>query len=70
MMTLKINGEVREVAAEELTVSGLLAELGIAAAGIAVELNGEIVPRSRHAETELCEGDVLEIVRMVGGGKD
>jgi len=33
-----------------------------------VELNGEIVPRGRHGETKLAEGDVLEIVVAVGGG--
>ncbi len=66
-MNLTINGERREFPAP-LTVAGLLAELGLASKRIAVERNGEIVPKSLHADTALADGDRLEIVVAVGGG--
>lgn len=66
-MELKINGVLKEVQ-EGLTISKLLEEMKTPAIGIAVELNGEIIPRSSHKSTILKSGDVLEIVRMVGGG--
>jgi thiamine biosynthesis protein ThiS len=65
-MQLKINGELREVAAA--TVLGLLEELGLQAAAAVVEQNGVIVDRATYGSTRLAEGDVLEIVRVVGGG--
>lgn len=51
-----------------MTVASLVETLGYTGKRIAVERNGEIVPRSRHAEVLLTEGDVLEIVVAVGGG--
>lgn len=66
-MKLTINGESREFPIP-LTVTALLDELGLAGKRIAVERNGEIVPKSRHAETALADGDKLEIVIAVGGG--
>ena len=66
-MKLTINGESREFPVP-LTVTALLDELGLAGKRIAVERNGEIVPKSRHAETALADGDKLEIVVAVGGG--
>ena len=50
------------------SISHLLDELGLTGKRVAVERNGEIVPRSRHGETALAEGDQLEIVVAVGGG--
>ena len=67
MLTLKINGESRQFPAP-LTVAGLIEQLGYAGKRIAVERNGEIVPKSQHANTELASGDQLEIVVAVGGG--
>ncbi len=67
MLTLKINGESRQISAP-LTVAGLIEQLGYAGKRIAVERNGEIVPKSQHANTELASGDQLEIVVAVGGG--
>jgi sulfur carrier protein len=67
MLELKINGETRQFA-EALTVSGLIEQLGYAGKRIAVERNGEIVPKSQHATTDLQSGDQLEIVVAVGGG--
>ena len=66
-MNLVINGESRDFPAP-LTVAALLETLGYAGKRIAVERNGEIVPRGRHAEVVLADGDRLEIVVAVGGG--
>jgi sulfur carrier protein len=65
-MDITLNGQRR--ATEASTVAGLVAELGLAGKRVAVERNGEIVPRSRHDQTPLREGDRLEIVGAVGGG--
>ncbi len=51
-----------------ITVAQLLAELDTAGKRVAVERNGEIVPKSLHACTGLADGDRLEIVVAVGGG--
>jgi len=66
-MNLTINGERREFPALP-TVAALLEQLGLAGKRIAVEMNGEIVPKSRHGETPVGEGDRFEIVVAVGGG--
>ena len=66
-MNILLNGEPREEPAE-LTVAQLLARLEVPARGIAVELNQQVVPRSRHAEQKLRDGDRIEIVSLVGGG--
>lgn len=50
------------------TVSGLLERLELIGKRLAVELNGEIVPKGLHTTTPLSEGDQLEIVVAVGGG--
>ena len=50
------------------TVAGLLAQMALAGKRVAVERNGEIVPKGRHADTALAGGDRLEIVAAVGGG--
>ncbi len=65
-MKLTINGQDREVAAA--TVWGLLAELGLHPQGTVVERNREIVDREAFRDTPLSEGDVLELVCLVGGG--
>ena len=66
-MNITLNGETRLID-PGLTVLGLLEQLGYQGKRIAVELNGEIVPRSAHANTALADGDALEIVVAVGGG--
>ncbi|HLV28380.1 MAG TPA: sulfur carrier protein ThiS [Burkholderiaceae bacterium] len=66
-MNITLNGETRRID-PGLTVSGLMEQLGFQGKRIAVERNGEIVPRSAHAATELAEGDTLEVVVAVGGG--
>jgi len=69
-MNLIINGETRHFPplAATLSVAVLVETLGYAGKRIAVERNGEIVPRGRHAEVLLDEGDRIEIVVAVGGG--
>ncbi|MDD5376014.1 sulfur carrier protein ThiS [Acidithiobacillus sp.] len=66
-MQILVNGVAREVP-EQMTVRALLAELGWAERCVAVECNGEIVPRSTHATATLAAGDRLEIIQAVGGG--
>ena len=66
-MRLLINGEERELAAG-LTLADLLADLNMKPDRVAVERNGEIVPRNQWASTILGEHDRLEIVHFVGGG--
>ena len=64
---LTVNGAPRDVPAGT-TVAGLLAELGVAPRGSAVERNRQLVPRRDHADTPLAAGDRVEIVTLVGGG--
>lgn len=68
-LRVRVNGESRRVAAGT-TVASLLADLGAGAgaARCAVEIDGEIVPRSQHAARALREGETVEIVTFVGGG--
>ncbi len=67
MIELVVNGEPRSFPAP-LTLAQLVDALDLSGKRIAIEKNGEIVPRSRHAETALASGDRLEIVVAVGGG--
>jgi sulfur carrier protein len=62
-----VNGQLRELQ-QPATVADLLRLLEIPLRGVAVELNLQIVPRTRHAEHMLADGDRLEIVSLVGGG--
>lgn len=68
MIHLTINGNPRQFDAERLTVGGLVETLGLTGKRLAIECNGEIVPRGSFAETVLSSGDKLEIVGAVGGG--
>lgn len=66
-MRVLINGEPLSVLANT-TVADVLKRLDYGARRLAVELNGEIVPRSQHGQKQVCDGDRLEIVTAVGGG--
>ncbi|MCX7165260.1 MAG: sulfur carrier protein ThiS [Rhodocyclales bacterium] len=66
-MDIIINGEAQKLPAPT-TVAALLAARGLEGKRVAVERNGEIVAKSRHAETLLTTGDRIEIVVAVGGG--
>jgi len=64
-----VNGESRELAAPA-TVAGLLEQMELAGRRVAVEVNGEIVPRSQHGTYELKDQDRVEVVFAIGGGSD
>lgn len=64
---LKVNGKDRKLMAG-MTVTDLLNEMGQPAERVAVERNGEIVPKRYFSEVRLEENDVIEVVSFVGGG--
>ncbi len=64
---IQFNGQRKEIL-PDTTVAGLLAQLEMRPAFVAVEINQELVPRGRHAEHLLHEGDRVEVVTLVGGG--
>lgn len=66
-MNIQLNGEPRQLQAP-LTVTGLLSAEGLAERRVAVEINGEIIPRSQHATHLLHDADRVEIVHALGGG--
>ncbi|MGH8190006.1 MAG: sulfur carrier protein ThiS [Rhodanobacteraceae bacterium] len=66
-MQITLNGKTRECR-PAITVAALLAETGHGDRRVAVEVNREIVPRSRHGQHALHEGDRVEIVQAIGGG--
>ncbi len=66
-MQILLNGEEQRFSGP-LTVSHLLDALGLSERRVAVEVNREIVPRSRHGEHELQDNDQVEVVLAIGGG--
>ena len=67
-MNISINGNVRQLDSENLTISALVVTLNLTGQRLAIEKNGEIVPRSQFDAVNLQDGDTLEIVGAVGGG--
>jgi sulfur carrier protein len=67
MLVLQVNGKPRELPPGS-SVEHLVSMLDLHGKRFAIELNGEIVPKSRHAATALQNGDKLEVVIAVGGG--
>jgi sulfur carrier protein len=67
MISVTINGERRQLD-QPVNCAELLTRLDLAGKRVALERNGEIVPRSRFESEPLAEGDRLEIVVAVGGG--
>lgn len=67
MIELVINGERRRFSAP-MSLSALVDALDMTGKRVAIEKNGEIVPRSQHDQAWLADGDRLEIVAAVGGG--
>jgi sulfur carrier protein len=65
-MKITINGQEQSFA--PITLALLIEQLGMKQDRVAVELNRDIVPRAKWTETNLAEGDRLEIVHFVGGG--
>lgn len=70
MGVLRVNGQDKEFAAEKfpLTVAALLGELGVDAATVVAEVDGQIVEREKFTATELRDGQRIELVRFVPGG--
>ena len=66
-MHIIVNGETRQLA-DGTSAAQLIEALGLGERRLALELNGEIVPRSQHKERMLAAGDRVEIVHAVGGG--
>ena len=67
MIDVNINGVSRQLP-DSTSVAALIEELGLTGKRIALERNGEIVPRSLFATQQLADGDKLEVVVAVGGG--
>jgi thiamine biosynthesis protein ThiS len=67
VITVIVNGATRQLP-QPISISALIEEMGMAGKRIALERNGEIVPRSTFAAQHLADGDKLEIVVAVGGG--
>jgi len=68
MPLITLNGASRQFDASVTTLTTLITALELQGKRIAIERNGEIVPRSLHGTTPLLDGDALEIVVAVGGG--
>ncbi len=66
-MEIQLNGQPRQVESTS-TLATVLRDEGLAERRVAVELNGDIVPRGQHATQVLHEGDRVEIVHALGGG--
>lgn len=66
-ITISVNGESMD-APLHTTIADLVVIMALQDKRIAVELNEEIVPRSRHAEVELKANDIVEVVTAIGGG--
>ena len=67
MIQIDLNGESKNIN-ENSTVASLVEDLSLPARGLAVEVNYEVIPRSKHSEVTLQAGDHIEIVTLVGGG--
>ncbi|KPK09849.1 MAG: thiamine biosynthesis protein ThiS [Acidithiobacillales bacterium SG8_45] len=66
-MKIIVNGEEKDLD-QPMTVSQLLADMGVADKRVAVEVNLEIVPRSEHSQFQLNNADRVEVVQAIGGG--
>ena len=67
MITISINGAARQLH-DSTHIAALIEKMGLTGKRIALERNGEIVPRSSYATQQLADGDKLEVVVAVGGG--
>lgn len=66
-MKLRVNGEDHDLP-DGIDVRGLVEALGAHPDGVAVAVNGEVVPRGQQRERALRDGDKVEVIRAVGGG--
>jgi sulfur carrier protein len=67
-MQVLVNGSLKHFELDQMTVADLVSELKVVGKRIAVERNGEIVPKSQYTQLMLTDGDKLEVVGAVGGG--
>jgi thiamine biosynthesis protein ThiS len=67
-MQVVVNGDSRQLQLAAATVAGLLEALELPRTRVAVELNGAVVPKADHETHAVSDGDVVEIVTLVGGG--
>lgn len=67
-MLITINGNARNFDFDQCNVTDLVTHLALTGKRLAIERNGEIIPRSQFEETLVRDGDKLEIVGAVGGG--
>ena len=67
MISVLINGTPREFE-QAISVAALIQDMQLSGKRVALERNGEIVPRSRFHEARLADGDCIEVVMAVGGG--
>ncbi len=67
MISITVNGDKLKIE-EDSTIEILLELLNITPARLAIEINGEVIPRSEILEKVLQDGDILEIVKAIGGG--
>jgi thiamine biosynthesis protein ThiS len=70
MKSLQINGRAHQFAPQEMpaTLCALLQELGIGAATVVAEVDGQIVTPEQFARTEVRDGQTIELVKFMGGG--
>lgn len=66
-MRIVVNGEEIDIAGCP-TLADLVEHFGLGDRAVAVEVNRELIPRERHAETRIRKGDRIELVTLVGGG--
>ena len=67
-MKLTLNGDEYELSSETPTVADLVRALGLGKQAVAVEVNKRLAPKREHVSTVLKDGDVVEVVTLVGGG--
>jgi sulfur carrier protein len=68
MISITVNGAAYICRLPSQRVSDLVRDLCLEGKRIAIERNGQIVPKSKHSETVLVDGDKIEVVAAVGGG--
>ena len=67
VITVTVNGQPMELP-EGTTIEELVHRRGLARQACAVEVNRRVVPRRQHAERSVVQGDLIELVTLVGGG--
>ena len=67
MISVFINGEEQKMS-DSSSTGTLVTELGLKPGHFAIEINGEIIPKSMYEETNLKDGDQIEIIQAIGGG--